>query len=84
MMGRASYCVSACSICEISNRIWAEKLLQAGKVSGSSPDDVIEFLSIDLTLPAALGPRVHSASNRNYYQKIFLEVKRGRLVWMRT
>jgi hypothetical protein len=27
------------------------------------------FLSIYLILPAALGPRVYSASNRNEYQK---------------
>jgi hypothetical protein len=35
---------------------------------GSIPDEVIFFL-IDLILPAALGPEVYSASNRNEYQK---------------
>jgi hypothetical protein len=38
------------------------------KVAGSSPDEVIGF-SIDLILPAALGPGVDSASNRNEYQE---------------
>jgi len=30
---------------------------------------------IDIILPAALGPGVDSASNRNEYQEYFLEVK---------
>jgi hypothetical protein len=34
---------------------------------GSRPDEV--NFSIYLILPAALGPGVHSASNRNEYQK---------------
>jgi hypothetical protein len=38
-------------------------------VVGSSPDEVTEFLSIYIILPAALGPGVHSASERNEYQK---------------
>jgi hypothetical protein len=33
------------------------------------PDEVIEFFSIYLILPAALGPGVYSASNRIEYQK---------------
>jgi hypothetical protein len=37
-------------------------------VVGSRPDEV-NFFSICLILPAALGPEVHSASNRNEYQK---------------
>jgi hypothetical protein len=36
---------------------------------GSRPDEVNEFFSIYLILPAALGPGVYSASNRNEYQK---------------
>jgi hypothetical protein len=40
------------------------------KVAGSIPDEVIGFSSIDLILPAALGPGVHSASNRNEYQEL--------------
>jgi hypothetical protein len=39
------------------------------KVAGSSPDEVTEFSSICLILPAALGPGIHSASNGNEYQK---------------
>jgi hypothetical protein len=35
------------------------------KVAGSRPDEVINFFPIYLILPAALGPGVHSASNRN-------------------
>jgi hypothetical protein len=38
------------------------------KVAGSIPDEVI-FFCIYLILPAALGPGVYSASNRNKYQK---------------
>jgi hypothetical protein len=33
-------------------------------------DEVIGFFSIDLILPAALGPGVYSASNRNEYQEL--------------
>jgi hypothetical protein len=36
---------------------------------GSSPDEVIEFFSSYLILPAALGPGVYSPSNRNVHQK---------------
>jgi hypothetical protein len=36
---------------------------------GFRPDEVNEFSSIYLILQAALGPGVHSASNRNEYQK---------------
>jgi hypothetical protein len=39
------------------------------EVAGSRPDEVKEFFSIYLILPAALGPGVYSASNRNAYQK---------------
>jgi hypothetical protein len=39
------------------------------KVAGSRPDEVKDFLSSYLILPAALGPGVYSASNRNEYQK---------------
>jgi hypothetical protein len=38
------------------------------KVAGSRPGEV-KFLSIYLILPAALGPGVYSATNRNEYQK---------------
>jgi hypothetical protein len=31
-------------------------MLETGKVEGSSPDDVIEFLSISLIFPGALRP----------------------------
>jgi hypothetical protein len=39
------------------------------KVVGSTPDEVNEFFSIYLILPVALGPEIHSASNKNEYQK---------------
>jgi hypothetical protein len=39
------------------------------KAVGSRPGEVNYFFSIYLILPAALGPGVHSASNRNEYQK---------------
>jgi hypothetical protein len=44
-------------------------LATSRKVVGSRPDEVNDFFSICLILPAALGPRVYSASNRNEYQK---------------
>jgi hypothetical protein len=36
---------------------------------GARPKKVNELLSIYLILPAALGPDVYTASNRNEYQK---------------
>jgi hypothetical protein len=39
------------------------------KVSGSIPNEVTEFSSIYLIVPAALGPGVYSASNRNEYHQ---------------
>jgi hypothetical protein len=39
------------------------------KVTGLSLDQVFAFFSIYLILPAALGPGVYSAYNRNEYQK---------------
>jgi hypothetical protein len=39
------------------------------EVAGSRSDEVTEFLSMYLILSASLVPRVHSASNRNEYQK---------------
>jgi hypothetical protein len=42
-------------------------MLQAGR-SRVSPVEVTDF-AIDLILPAALGPGVYSASNRNEHQK---------------
>jgi hypothetical protein len=36
---------------------------------GSRLDEVNDFFSIHLILPAALVPEVYSASNRNQYQK---------------
>jgi hypothetical protein len=39
------------------------------KVTGSRPDEMNAFLSIYLIFPAALGPGVYSASNRNEYQE---------------
>jgi hypothetical protein len=39
------------------------------KDAGSIPNEVIEFFSIYLIVPAALDPGVYSASNRNEYRK---------------
>jgi hypothetical protein len=39
------------------------------KVAGSRPVEMNEFFKIYLILPTALGTGVHSASNRNDYQK---------------
>jgi hypothetical protein len=39
------------------------------KATGSIPDEVIEFFSIYLILPATLDPGVYSASNIKEYQK---------------
>jgi hypothetical protein len=44
-----------------------DAVLQAWKVVGSRPGEV--NFSIYLILPAALGPGVHSAFNKNEYQK---------------
>jgi hypothetical protein len=38
-------------------------------VAGSRHDGVNDFFLIYLILPAALGPGIYSASNRNEYQK---------------
>jgi hypothetical protein len=45
------------------------------KVAVSIPYEVIDLFSIYLILPAALGPEVYSASNRNEHHKMFLESK---------
>jgi hypothetical protein len=39
------------------------------KIADSRAEEVNEFVSFCLTLPAARGPRVHSAPNRNKYQR---------------
>jgi hypothetical protein len=39
------------------------------KVASSRPNEVNEFISVYLIPLAALGPGVHSTSNRNEYQK---------------
>jgi hypothetical protein len=39
------------------------------KVAGSSPDEVDFFFQFYLILPAAYGPGIESASNRNEYQE---------------
>jgi hypothetical protein len=43
-------------------------LIARAKVEGSKPDEVI-FFSIYLILLVTPGPGIHSASNRNGYQK---------------
>jgi hypothetical protein len=59
------------------------------KPEGLRPDEVIEFFSIYLILPAALGPGDYSASNRNEYQKqkkkkSFYRVEHGRHIRLTT
>jgi hypothetical protein len=44
------------------------------KVTGSIPDEVIEFLQFTL-FPATLWPGVYSACNKNEYYLMFLESK---------
>jgi hypothetical protein len=44
-------------------------MLQSWEVAGSNPDEIVEFISIYLILPAALGTGIYLASNRNEYQK---------------
>jgi hypothetical protein len=46
---------------------------RAGSLQVSSPHEVMEFYELTLGAPA---PGVHSASNRNYYQKQKLKKKR--------
>jgi hypothetical protein len=48
---------------------WLRHYATSRKLAGSRPDEVNAFFLIYLILPAALGPEVHSASNRNEYQK---------------
>jgi hypothetical protein len=44
-------------------------LCYSRKVPGSRPDEENKYFSIYIILPAAVGPVVYSASNRNEYQK---------------
>jgi hypothetical protein len=52
---------------------WLKHYATSRKVAGSRPDEVNTFSPppppIYLIFPAALGPEVHPASNRNEYQK---------------
>jgi hypothetical protein len=55
-----------------NKKVWQNKEINSKPLSlfaGSSLDEVIGFFSIDLILPATLGPGVYSASNRNEYQE---------------
>jgi hypothetical protein len=49
--------------------IWLRRCATIRMVVGSTPCEVIEFILMYLILPAPLGLGVHSASNRNEYQK---------------
>jgi hypothetical protein len=44
-------------------------MLQAGRSRSSSPDEMNEYFSNYLIIPAAQGYGVYSASNRNEYEK---------------
>jgi hypothetical protein len=48
---------------------WLRHYATSRKVAGSRPEEVNEFFSIYLILPAALSPGVYLACNRNEYQK---------------
>jgi hypothetical protein len=48
---------------------WLRYYATRRKVARSKPDEVNEFVSIYLILPAALSSGVYSASNRNEYHK---------------
>jgi hypothetical protein len=45
-------------------------MLQAGRSWVQVPMRSLDFFSFDLILPAALGPGIYSACNRNEYQGI--------------
>jgi hypothetical protein len=49
--------------------LWLRPYATSRKVAGSRFDEVNEFFSVYLILPAALGLGVYSAPNRNEYQK---------------
>jgi hypothetical protein len=51
----------------MTERYWI-KYATNWKVVGWSPDEVTEFFSINLILPATHGHRRYSASNRHEYQ----------------
>jgi hypothetical protein len=48
---------------------WLRHYARSWKVTGLRTNEVNEVFLIYLTLPAALGAGVYSASNRNEYQK---------------
>jgi hypothetical protein len=48
---------------------WLKHSATSRKIVGSRPDEINELFSIYLILSAAQGPGVHSANNRNEYQK---------------
>jgi len=54
---------------------WLRCCATNGKVSGSIPAGVSGFFIVIKSFRSHYGPGVDSASNRNKYQKYFLEVK---------
>jgi hypothetical protein len=54
---------------ESRGSVMVEHYATSRKAAGSRPYAVNAFFSTYLILPAALGPRVYSALNRNEYQK---------------
>jgi hypothetical protein len=56
------------SVLIIILQLWLRHYAASQNIVDLRPDEV-NFSSIYLILPAVLGPGVHSASNRNEYQK---------------
>jgi hypothetical protein len=56
---------------------WLRPCATSRKVVGSIPDEIIDCFSIYLFLQPHYGPRVHSASFRNDYQKNLSRDKAG-------
>jgi Mn2+/Fe2+ NRAMP family transporter len=74
-MFKVQLAIFMCSLLSHCRSSWvtatvAGTMLQSGKSRFRDPMNVNTYIfSINLILPTAIGPGVHSASNRNEYQK---------------